>query len=83
MNDFLIVKTSITETVLNSIEISIWKSFRASVWDTLFNTTNYTVRVNAQRNLTITALTDRSSRARVGSVFAESENATRDYFETE
>lgn len=83
MNDFLITKTFITETVLNSIENSIWKSFRASIYDTLFNTTAYAVRFNALRNLTIAALTDRSSRAIVGSVFAASENATRDYFETE
>jgi hypothetical protein len=82
MNDFLITKTFITETVLNSIENSIWKSFRASMYDTLFNTTGYAVRFNALRNLTIAALTDRSSRAIVGSVFAASENATRDYFET-
>jgi hypothetical protein len=53
------------------------------MYDTLFNTTGYAVRFNALRNLTIAALTDRSSRAIVGSVFAASENATRDYFETE
>ena len=69
--------------VQTSVEISIWKSFRASVWDSLFNSTAYAVRFNALRNLTIAALTDRSSRAIVGSVFAASENATRDYFETE
>lgn len=82
MNDFLITKTFITKTVLDSIENSIWKSLRASIYDTLFNTTTYAVRFNGQRNLTIAALTDRSSRAIVGSAFAASENATRDYFET-
>ena len=82
MNDFLITKTFITETVLNSIENSRRKIFRASIYDTLVNTTGYAVRFNALRNLTIAALTDRSSRAIVGSVFAASENATRDYFET-
>ena len=80
INDFLITKTFITETVLNSIENSIWKSFRVSIYHTLFNTTTHAVRFNAQRNLTIAALTDRSSRAIVGSAFAASENATRDYF---
>jgi hypothetical protein len=63
INDFLITKTFITETVLNSIENSIWKSFRVSIYHTLFNTTTHAVRFNAQRNLTIAALTDRSSRA--------------------
>jgi hypothetical protein len=64
MNDFFI-----TKKVQDSVEISIWKSFRASVWDSLFNFTSYTLRFNTLR--------DFKTR---GSAWSASANATRDYF---
>ena len=64
MNDFFI-----TKKVQDSVEISIWNSFRASVWDSLFNSTSYTVRFNTKR--------DFKARA---SVWFDIANATRDYF---
>ena len=78
MNDFLITKTFITKTVLDSVEISIWKSCRASIYDTLSITTSYAVRFNTQRDLTTS---DGGGRFYRGSAWVAATNATRDYFE--
>jgi hypothetical protein len=61
-----------TETI-QSIEISIWKSFRPSVFDTLSNSTSYAVRFNTQRDLTTS---DGGGRHYIGFAW----NATKDYF---
>lgn len=67
--------------VQTSVEISIWKSFRASMWDTLSNSTSYAVRFNTQRDIKAAKL-DASVREpvlKVSTVTAAA-NATRDYF---
>ena len=78
MNDFLITKTFITETVLNSIENSMWKSLKVSIYDTLSITTSYAVRFNTQKAITFAAA-DAVNSLR-GSAWAAATNATRDYF---
>jgi hypothetical protein len=67
--------------VQTSVEISIWKSFRASMCDTLFNATSYAVRFNTQRDIKAATL-DASVRVPVlkVSTVSAAANATRDYF---
>jgi hypothetical protein len=67
--------------VQTSVEISIWKSFRASMCDTLFNATSYAVRFNTQRDIKAATL-DVSASVPVlrVSAWAAVANATRDYF---
>lgn len=67
--------------VQTSVEISIWKSFRASMWDTLSNSTSCAVRFNTQRDIKA----DSSNGAAIipvlkVSAWTAAANATRDYF---
>jgi hypothetical protein len=70
------MNNSTTETI-QSIEISIWKSFRPSVFDTLTNSISYAVRFNTQRDLTTS---DGGGRHYRGFAWTASNNATKDYF---
>jgi hypothetical protein len=76
MNNYTVYKA-----VQTSVEISIWNSFRASMWDTLSNSTSYAVRFNTQRDIGVATL-DASARVPVlkVSAWAAAANATRDYF---